>query len=350
MKFIQINIQYSWLINSIMLLPFLGIMLSCTSFVPDDLDSLGDDIVITTKEFSPYMGRVTTFENTFNVSSKSTLPLNFKVMGMRTADGVPAPELLENYPVKVWTALYTGQERSLAEINKKRKIEYRPLLEIQAKSGDLTFWNAGSSSLINTLPMEGYLFDIEVENTGGRRYFRNLALNPKKERDYEPSQYDDLLGIAKNSYLRVPLAINLFGERTDMPISDIRMYIFENKEITAETSSLRFSVLDSLGNAIDIRKFKETDFENLIHGFNHRFENGKVIYDVAYPIPLITYPTRYTNYSGSVARANLKFNRIWKGGFRIEAYLLFDFAIFREGHWEIQIRFNGESPNFENEQ
>lgn len=323
---------------------------SCTSLVPDDLDALGDDVMITTTEFSPYLGRKTTYENIVNVSNTSTLPLDFKIMGPRTASGKAAPELLEKYPVKVWTENYTGEETSLEEIERKRKIEYHPMLDIQQKNGDIVFWNVGNSSYIQTLPSEGYLFDIEIANTGGRRYTRSLKLTPRKERDYEPSQYDDVTGLATNAYLRPLMLYNIFGERSNSPTTDVRVYIFKDEEKTTPGNTLSISVLDSLGQTIDIQKFKDTDFQHLVHGFNHRFEDGKVTYDVAYPMPLINYPTRYTNVSGDRSRMLLRYNRIGAGGFLREAFIMFDFAIYREGHWEIQLRFNGETPNFDNEQ
>ncbi len=323
---------------------------SCTDLIPDDLDALGDDVTITNTDFSPYIGRITTYENIVNVSNKSTLPLDFKVMGVRTAEGVAAPELLEKHPVKVWTGQYTGQETSLEEIESKRKIEYRPILDMQEKNGDIIFWNAGNNASIKTQPSDGYVFDVEIANSGGRRYSRNLTLRPRKSRDYEPSQYDDVIGLAKGAFLRPTLTYNIYGERTNLPVTDTRVYIFEDTKNQTPGNTLTFSVLDSLGHTIDIRKFKDTDFEKLVHGFNHRFVDGKVIYDVAYPIPLINYPTTYTNEAGNRARMNLRYNRLVQGGFLQQAGIFFDFAIYREGHWEIQIRFNGETPNFENEQ
>lgn len=327
-----------------------AIATSCTKYIPDDLDALSDDILFTTKEFSPYIGRVTNYENILSLSNKSTLPLNFKIMDVRTSEGESAPELMEKYPVKVWTAAYTADEKSLEEIEAKRKTEYRPILEVQQKNGDIVFWNAGNSSLIKTLPSDGYVFDVEIANSGGRKYERDLVLKPRKEKDYEPSQYDDELGIAKNSFLRPSSIINVYGDKTGLPVFDTRVYIFENKEITGPGNSFTLSVIDSLGQIIDVEKFNRTDFDHLVHGFNKRFEGGKVIYDVAYPMPLIRYPSRYTNTSGDRARIGLRYNRIARGGLLQEAAILFDFAIYREGHWEIQVRFNGETPNFDNEQ
>ncbi|HLT86212.1 MAG TPA: DUF5007 domain-containing protein [Sphingobacterium sp.] len=342
------NKSYVWHICS----AFIGLIIllsSCTSNIPDDLDALSDDITVTTRDFSPYLGRKTAFEDVVNVSNKSTLPLDFRIAGIRTAEGRPAPELLESYPVKVWTQAYTGRETSIAEIEAKRKEEYRPMFEIQQKSGNLTFWNVGSSATIETLPSEGYLFDIELSNTGGRRYVRDLVLQPRKERDYEPSQYDDINGLARTAFLRPNMLVNVVGDRTGLPILDTRVYIFKDEENTDPGNTLSISALDSLGNTIDIQKFKDTDFEHLVHGFNHRFVDGKVVYDVAYPMPLVNFPTRYTNSGGDRASLLLRYDRIGRNGILNQAWIRFEFAIFREGHWEIQIRFNGETPKFENE-
>ncbi|WP_462093159.1 DUF5007 domain-containing protein [Sphingobacterium hungaricum] len=346
----SMNTTYTSIVRFFSLLLSLSVLFtSCDSLIPEDLDALGDDVMITTTEISPYLGRKTSYENIVNVSNTSTLPLNFKIVGPRTAAGQEAPELLEKYPVKVWTQSYTGEEKTLEEIESKRKIEYRPILDIQQKNGDIIFWNAGNSSFIKTLPDEGYLFDVEISNSGGRRYSRNLKLMPRKERDYEPSQYDDITGLAKSAFLRPNSLINIYGERTGFITYDVRVYIFQNDKITSPGNSLAISVLDSLGQTIDIQKFKDSNFKDLVHGFNHRFENGKVIYDVAYPMPLVSFPSRYTNSTGNMARMNLRYNRIGRGGYLQEALLSFDFAIYKEGHWEIQIRFNGESPKFENE-
>lgn len=325
------------------------LMSSCTSLLPDDLDSLGDDVTMTITNFSPYIGRITTYENIVEVSNRSTLPINFKIMGLRTVDGVPAPELLEKHPVKVWKGFYTGNEQSIQEIEDKRGIEYRPILDMQENNGDIIFWNSGNISSILTQPNEGYVFDVEMANTGGRRYTRDVIIQPRKPRDYEPSQYDDILGLARMAFVRPTEAMNIFGEKTGMPSTDIRTYIFEDTENTAPGNTLTISVLDSLGNTIDITKFSDTDFDNLVHGFNPRFVDGKVTYDVAYPIPLINYPTRYTNIAGDRAALNLRYSRLGRGGILQHSYLLLHFAIYREGHWEIQFRFNGESPDFEND-
>lgn len=323
---------------------------SCTSLIPDDLDALDDDVTLTITDFTPYLGRTTVYENIVNVSNKSTLPLTFNAVAVRTFDGAPASELMEKYPVKVWTSVYTGEEKSIEEIEAKRTIEYRPMLDVQRHNGDITFWNTGNSSFVANIPNDGYLFDLEIQNSGGRRYIRDVAIRPYKERPYEPSQYDPSSGLSTTAFLR-PSYSNIYDSRNGtMPVFDVRAYIFKQTDNTAPGSTFSISVVDSLGLPIDVREFKETDFEHLIHGFNPRFHDGKVTYDVAYPMPLVAYPTRYTDESGTRSRVMLRYNRIGFGGMLQEARLWMDIAIFEEGHWELQFRFNGGSPKFINEQ
>lgn len=341
-------------IKSKVLLPVVVVSLmftSCKSFLPSDMDALGDDVNYTVREFTPTLGRKTIYEGPAHVGNSSTLPLEFKIVNVRTVDGASATELTDKFPVKVWKEAYTGLEKSIEEIEAKRAIEYRPIFEISKSSGDIMFWNFGNSNWIRTQPDSCYLFDVEISNSGGRRYERNLSLKPFKERPYEPSQYNAVTGLSPNAALSPSIVSNMVGEETGDYIfsSNVQVFVFKDVENTAPGGSLSISVLDSLNQPIDVLNFKDTDWGNMIHGFNPVFENNKVTYQVAYPIPLIQYPTAFTNSDGSRAQIRLQFNRVGFGGFLTEAVLGFDFAIYEEGHWEIQFRFRGETPKFNNE-
>ena len=331
------------------ILLLMSIVTSCTKYIPDDIDTIGDDVTIRTNTFAPYLGRTTYYENLVNVSNSSSLPLTFKILGVRNWDGTPAPELTTNYPVKVWKDNYTGFEKSLEEIESKREIQYRPMLEVLEKNGNIIFWGSGNSSFVRTLPSSAYRFDLEVSNSGGRKYFRDLILSPLKERSYSPSQYDEVTGLAPSAALPT-ITINIDGQRTGNPIFGVQAYINKDYKNTSPGNTLTISVLDSLGRIIDIKsKFKETKFEELVHGFNPKFENGKVTYEVAYPMPLTKLPTKYTDESGESAFIGLRYNRKgWTGTIK-EAGIFFPFNIYEEGHWEIQFRFVGEDPKFEDE-
>lgn len=342
------------LIKSNLLLPLLVgtiTVVSCKSLIPDSVDALGDDVNYLTTEFTPTLGRKTVYENAATMGNSSTLPLDFKIINIRTADGDPVTELTDKFPVKVWKTKYTAEEKSIEEIEAKREIEYRSILEIGKNSGDIMMWDFGNSNWIKTQPHPGYEFDVEISNSGGRKYARNLKLKPYKERAYEPSQYDPVTGLAERSSMYPSTYNDLYGDRTGDYIfyNDIQVFVFKNTENTKPGGTLSISIIDSMNNPLDIQKFKDTDWKNMIHGFNPVFKDGKVIYDVAYPIPLVKYPSRYTTVDGNMAKIDLRCNRIGFGGFLSVMQLGFNFSIYEEGHWEIQFRFRGETPKFDND-
>lgn len=323
---------------------------SCKSFLPDDLDELDkEELRYNSSEFSPILGRKTVYENIVNYGSSSSLPLDFKIINVRNSDGEIATEFTDKFPVKVWKEAYTGEEKSIKEIENKREVQYRPILEVGKNSGDLIVWDFGTSDWIRTQPDPGYLFDIEISNSGGRRYARDLKLKPMKQRAYEPSQYDAVTGLAKFSALRPSLIQNLLGERTNNFTYDIEVYVFKDENNKAPGGTLTISMLDSLNQPLDVKLFSDTKWEEMLHAFEPDFKDGKVTYQVAYPIPLIKLATKYTDANGNTAKILLRKNRIGFGGIQYPMALAFDFAIFEEGHWEIQFRFRGETPKFENE-
>lgn len=324
---------------------------SCTSLIPESVDALGDDVNYLTDEFTPTLGRKTVYEDAAIMSNTSTLPLDFKIVAVRTADGGPAPELTDKFPVKVWKKSYTGDEKSIEEIEAKREIQYRSILEVGKNSGDIMFWNYGNSNWIKTQPDPGYEFDVEISNSGGRKYARALKLKPLKERQYEPSQYDPVTGLAQNAALSPSFLGGLYGENTGDYIfsSEVEVYIIKDTENKQPGGTLSISVVDSMNNYIDIQKFKDTKWNSMIHGFNPVFKDKKVTYDVAYPIPLVQYRSKYTTADGTNAIIDLRCNRIGFGGYLSVVNLGFNFAIYEEGHWEIQFRFRGETPKFDND-
>lgn len=322
---------------------------SCKSFLPEDLDAFGEDVLFTATEFTPTLGRKTIYEDAVNLGNSSSKPLDFKIINIRSENGAPAPELTDKFPIKVWKSAYTGDEKSIKEIELKREIQYRSILEIGKNSGDIILWDFGSSDWIRTQPDPGYVFDVEISNSGGRRYTRNLTLKPFKERSYEPSQYSPITGLAKFSALRPSTIQNLMGVKTNAFLYDIEVYIFKDEAKKEAGGSLTISMLDSLNQPLNVELFSNTKWDQMLHGFNHKFKDNKVTYEVAYPIPLVKLQTKYTNSSGDNARILLEKNRIGFGGFQSVMRLGFDFAIYEEGHWEIQFRFRGESPKFINE-
>ncbi|GEM62632.1 DUF5007 domain-containing protein [Sphingobacterium faecium NBRC 15299] len=327
----------------------LFVLASCKNNIPDDIDSLGQDIVYSNNEITPILGRNTFYNNLVSIGQNTSQPLTFKMVNIRDIDGQPATIFNDKLPVTVWKESYNGLEKSIAEINAKRKTEYRPILEVLEHSGNINFWGeSANAGFIKAQPDSGYVFDIEVSNTGGRRYIRNFKLKPFRERPYEPSIIDPITGLSMLPYTWPQNMRNMLGNRTKKPMfnSDVNVYFNKLESKGAGSSTLTISFLDSLNNPIDPAKFNATNWEKLVHGFKHRFENKKVVYDVAYPIPLAPIETDYAP-NGREAYMQFKYRRIGNFGQLEDCYFGFYFAIYEAGDWEIQFRFPNESPLFD---
>ncbi|WP_316747030.1 DUF5007 domain-containing protein [Pedobacter gandavensis] len=331
---------------------FMGIAVlltvSCKKDLPDDRLALGADAIFTSTIYSPTLGRNTLFTENFNSGTGSGLPLDFKIINLRRRDGSAAPELTENFPVKVWTKAYTGTEKSLAEIEEKRKIENHPLFEIRKHSGQFLMWANSSASFIRARPDSGYVFDVEVSNSGGRRYFKDFKLIPYRERAFEPSNQDPITGQAQSVGVGMSEIRNMEGEKRGNFISPYDIEAVFNK-VNDTGNSLTFKFKDSLNNTMDPALFSTTKWTELVHGFNMKMTPEYVKYDVSYPIPSVEFPTIYTNSSGSRSRAVFRYERVGRGNSLIKAYMALDFSIYERGDWEIIFKFKGERPKFTND-
>lgn len=334
---------------------FLGltmlVILGCKKNFPDVRESLGTDSRFTNLQYEPILGRNTLFTDNFFVGSSSQ-PLTFKIINMRRRDGSPAPELSALVPVTVWKQPYLGDEKTLEEVEAKRVVERHPVFEIREHSGQFLMW-ANNNPLIKTQPDSGYVFDVEMSNKGGRRYFRELKLKPLKGRPFEPSNQDPLTGMEVSRFIRPQSVYNMVGDTRRDYIGSGNVEIYFRKDTTLKNETMRnqltVKVVDSMYVPINPDKFNLTDWKNLIHGFNMKKTDTMVTYDVAYPIPLINYQTKYTTPDGTRARFVLSYDRLGFGGLREVAGLLLDFSIYDPGKWTILIRFNGESPKFSND-
>ena len=114
-------------------------------------------------------------------------------------------------------------------------------------------------------------------------------------------------------------------------------------------NSITFKFVDTLSNPINPDKFAATDWANLVHGFNMIKDATKVKYDVAYPIPLSAYPTKYTTLSGDQARIVFRFNRQAFGNVLQQCFLAFNFNIYEKGDWEVTFWFKRDKPKFDND-
>lgn len=323
---------------------------SCEQYLPEDRENVGGDSRFTKTVYEPVLGRTTLFSENFFQGSTS-YPAQFKIVNVRRRNGDPAPELTENFPVLVWTDNYTGDETSLEEINSKRKIQYRPLLEMFPHSGQIVMWGAANSNFVRTQPDSGYVFDVELSNTGGRRYFRDLYLQPLKERPYEPSNQNHITGQPYSNGVFVS-GLNIKGAAKERYLSfrDVDVFVRKRYDVETQGTTLRFMFLDTLYRPMDPDLFSSTDWAHLVHGFNMQKTDTSVVYDVAYPIPLANIPTRYTVPGNpDFAHVQFSFPRLGFGGRADNGLLAFNFAIYEPGDWEIVFAFKTDNPKFNND-
>ncbi|SFH00289.1 DUF5007 domain-containing protein [Pedobacter insulae] len=340
------NIFLSFLTLGVLSISIL--LTSCKDNIPDVRLSLSDDSQFTVKSYQPVLGRNTLFTDNFSIGS-SSIPLNFKIVNMRRFTGEAAPELTDYFPVQVWKSAYDGSEKSIAEIEAKRKIENHQLFEIRQHSGQFMMWAKANSNFVRAQPDSGYVFDVEVSNSGGRKYYKDFKLRPFKERAFEPSTI--IANVGQSTLLGgIPFFSNIRGERTGRYLSQSQedvVVLFNKKSDVG--NSLTFKFVDTLFNPIDPSKFNTTQWSSLVHGFDMVKDAEKVTYKVAYPIPLAAYPTQYTVGNGERALSTFKYERQGFGNVKEAAFLRLEYAIFEKGDWEIIIWFKTERPKFTND-
>ena len=293
----------------------LGVMLfvgtSCVDkFLPEEKDAFDRDVTFTRTTFDPVMGHTVFYTGICNVGN-STLPLTFEIVDMMHNDGTPAPELEEFYPVRVWQKPYLGTEKTIEEINAKRGIEYRRLFDVRKHSGEIIMWGEANSGILRCQPDSGYVFNMEITNSGGHKTVKKMRLMPKREMDYEPSIYDSETGLAIAEYVspetsRMRYQSSGSSFHYSIEPEDIHIYFRENKDKQDGTTSLTISFYD--------------------------------------PLPLFAEKTQYTDSKGE--KASVKFAASWlsKSGYRQTGFFVFDFAIYKEAHWEMLIHFPKGMP------
>lgn len=321
---------------------------ACKRYLPENKDSFDIGASYTSTSFTPVLGRTTEMAHIF-YPGNSNMPFTFKIVNARNYDdGSPAEIFNDTFPVKVWKDDYTGTETSLAEIEAKREIQYRPFFEVREHSGDFIMWNSAKTPYVTSFPDSGYIFDVEVSNLGGRKYFRDLRLMPYKERPFEPSNLDPVTGQATTPDVSPYQAINIYGETSKQYIYSNQIAVFFNK-VSDTGNTLSFQFRDTLFHSIDPSKFADTDWGNLIHGFNRKMTDSSVTYDVAYPIPLTNLITKYTTSDGTMAHVDFKYHRQGIGNVREDASLQLNFSIYESGTWQIVFWFKNDNPKFEDE-
>ena len=325
------------------------ITFSCTKFVPSERETIGLDSDYPLQTFTPYLGRTTVYSDIFYKGS-TTFPAEFELENVRRRNGNPAPELTDIFPVKVWKQSYTGFETSLQEIEEKRTIENRPLLEVKKHSGELILWEGARSNFVRAYPDSGYLFDIKVANSGGTRFFKGLKLMPYREQPFFPSNLNAGSGMPTSPGV-TPSSILIVGDSSNRSLGnyDVDVYIRKVNDGTAAGNKLTFRFLDKNDQFINPDNFSATDWPNVVHGFNMQKTPTGVTYDVAYPIPLVPLKTRYTAGDGTLAAVRFSYRRIGFANIEVTNFVGLNFAIYEPGNWEIVFKFRFDNPKFRND-
>jgi len=262
----------------------------------------------------------------------------------------------------------------LAEIEAKRKIENRPMVELR-NSGELIMWYTATKDIIKpadsvVYPQNIRYFDVKIANSGGSRIIKNLQIIPYVDVPYEPSDdYNTITGLpntttpgGKARRFNYPNVSGIRGATTntymngrDATTGLVYMYIRKYTGDGANGSSLRFKFLDKDSATIDPAKFADTKFNQLVHGFNMVKTKDYVKFDVAYPIPLARVPSIYTAGGissidgGNEAYVEFSYSRLGFGNVRETGKVSTNFKIYEKGDWEIVFHFKTVNPKFEND-
>lgn len=325
-----------------------GLFVSCVDkFLPESLDAFDPDANFTETIYRPQLGRNTLMTDNFNAGN-STIPFTFEITNIKRFDGSDAPELTDLFPVKVWKTPYLGTEKSLQEIEEKRDVEYRSLFQVRKHSGEFMLWANANSSFVLCDPDSSYVFDVLATNSGGYAYTSRMRLIPVREVEYEPNNVDLETGLETKEYVHPTRVLRVRSSNTGFMFLPEQVKVYFRQDVDNEnpekTLTFRFYTEDY--TPIDPAKFNLTKWENLVHGFNMERTGEYVRYTVAYPIPLLNAISPYTNATGERAQVRFAYDRVGVSGFREQSFMELDFAIFKEGHWEIIFVFEGNGPLF----
>lgn len=146
------------------------------------------------------MGHIVFYTDICNVAN-STLPLTFEITDMMHNDGSPGARIGRVLSRACMEKPYLGTEKSIDEINAKRGIEYRRLFDVRKNSGEIVMWGEANSGILRCQPDSGYVFNMNITNSGGYKVVKRMRLMPKREVDFEPSIYDSQTGLAIAEYV-----------------------------------------------------------------------------------------------------------------------------------------------------
>ncbi|NLR57324.1 DUF5007 domain-containing protein [Chitinophaga polysaccharea] len=298
-----------------------------------------------------YFGRANVSYGKFN-PDYSTQPLTFELQNIQRPDGAQAPEFKQEVNTWQWKTYYSGTEKSVDEINAKRIQVKRPLMDLQANSGNLVFWSTDTTVLKPGI----YTFDILVKNEGGQKLFQKRKLDLRRPRPYEPYEWDAVTGLplaADQGGIIHPSVSGIKDQlNNELKAENINVY-FRKTGTAKNTISFKFFDKDSL--PIRLPAFNITKWDSLAYrsntidarvyfGFNRKMtaDSTVVTWDIPNPFPVLADVG-----IDEKASINFSYERI-SYGVRTQASLGLTFALFEAGSWDVIIKFN-VNPRFSND-
>lgn len=302
----SLNIQY---------LLWLAITLSTISCKKDNSDGfLSPALKYTNPSLKIAVG-ASLIQSGAMVTDESTKPLEFTIDAIHYEDGKIADKLMA-YKVDTyfWQAEYTGKEKTVQELDKKRTKVNRPAVDINPANGNIVIYPESSDTTIFTKGK--YIIDVRVKNSGGERLIKSaLTIDVSYALPYTYR----LAGLdGKITGLDVT-----FDRQTNTG-NKILVYVLKKDGTAVDPKTLLGYDYSSNPDVPDLK-----DWHNL--GLNNptkytEFPDHLELEIAGFPLPFV---------SGQVLRIDMYNNGDINGGY---FNYWFDMSILKEGIWKVTIK------------
>lgn len=253
------------------------------------------------------------------VADESTKPLEFTIDAIHYEDGKIADKLM-GYKVDTyfWQGEYTGKEKTVQEIDKKRTKVNRPAIDINPANGNIVIYPEATDTTIFTKGK--YIIDVRVKNSAGERLIKaalTIDVSYALPYTYRLSGLDGKI-----------TGIDVTFDRQVNTGNKILVYVLKKDGTAADPKTLIGYDYSSNPDVPDLK-----DWHNL--GLNNptkytEFPDHLELEIAGFPLPFV---------SGQVLRIDMYNNGDINGGY---FNYWFDMSILKEGVWKvtIQLKYN----------
>lgn len=249
------------------------------------------------------------------VTDESTKPLVFTIDAIHYEDGKIADKLM-NYKVDTyfWKAEYTGKEKTVEELDKKRTKVNRPAVDINPDNGNIIIYPEATDTTLFTKGK--YIIDVRVKNSGGEVLLKSaLTIDVSYALPYTYR----LMGLDGNI-----TGIDVSFDRQANTGNKILVYVLKKDGSPVDPKTLFGYDYSSTPGITDLK-----DWHNL--GLNNptkytEFPDHLELEIAGFPLPFV---------SGQVLRIDMYNNGDINGDY---FNYWFDMSILKEGIWKITIK------------